>query len=260
MNYWLWLASIEMLGSIRTKKLLSFFNEPENIYNASKKDIMLINGIGEKVCEKIIESKMDVNKIKILEEVMNINDIKLLKYIDSDYPDNLKKIYDPPMILFYKGNINLLKNKSIAVIGSRKPTEYGIKIATQIGKDISNKGINVVSGLATGIDAYAHFGSLLANGNTIAILGNGIDQIYPKENEALYKNIAKKGLILSEYIIGTKPSPMNFPARNRIISGISDDIIVVEAASKSGTIITVDYALDQGKTVYAVPRTNKFST
>lgn len=251
-NYWIWLASIKMLGSIKKQRLLEHFKTPENIYNATKSEILKIDGIGEKICNNIITSK-DKDLIEKIEGYMLKNDIKLINITESKYPDKLRKIYDPPMTLFYKGDLALLNKKSIAVVGSRNATNYGIKTAFKIGKEVSENGRVVISGLARGIDTWAHKGALTNFGGTIAVIGSGLDYIYPSENYLLYKEISQKGLLLSEFVVGTKPIPGNFPARNRIVSGISDAIIVVEASEKSGALITVDFALDEGKSVYAVP-------
>lgn len=254
MNYWLWLASIDKLGSIRKKALLEHFKTPENIYNASYKELLQIDGIGEKISNNIINNKVNINLIKKIEDYMEHNSIKYVNIFDEDYPEKLREIYDPPITLFYKGDINIVKNKNIAVIGSRNPTYYGLNTAYTVAKEIAQKGYNVVSGMARGIDTEAHRGSLILENRSIAVVGCGLDYIYPKENYKIFQEISKKGLIISEFIVGTKPIPMNFPARNRIVSGISDAVIVVEAGEKSGTLITVDFALEQGKSVYAVPR------
>lgn len=170
---------------------------------------------------------------------------------DVEYPESLRKIYDPPMKLFVLGNKKLLKQDNIAIVGSRKPTEYGEKVAFEFSKKISEKGINIVSGLALGIDKYAHLGAL---SKTIAVLGSGLDVIYPKENIDLAKNIINNGgCIITEYSLGTKPEKLHFPQRNRIISGLSKGVLVVEASEKSGALITADFALEQGKEVFAIP-------
>lgn len=170
----------------------------------------------------------------------------------QEYPQKLKEIYDPPKRLYVLGNKGLLKKKGIAIVGSRKSTLYGQKMAYNISKELSENGIIVISGLALGIDTCAHIGGL--DGKTIAVLGSGIDNIYPKANIELARKIIKKGgCIISEYPLGTKPKRLNFPQRNRIISGLAEGIVVVEANNKSGALITVDYALEQGKEVFAVP-------
>lgn len=171
---------------------------------------------------------------------------------ESKYPDKLKKIYDPPHKIYVLGNRRLLYEKGIAIVGAREATEYGKKVAYNFAKDISNNGIIVISGLAVGIDEYAHIGAL--HGKTIAVLGSGIDKMYPRKNIGLAREIIRNGgCIISEYPLGTKPERLHFPQRNRIISGLSDGVVVIEASTKSGALITADFALEQGKEVFAVP-------
>lgn len=168
----------------------------------------------------------------------------------------LKNIYAPPILIYLIGNDEILNNKSIGIVGCRESSNYGNKSACSIAYELSKRKINVISGLAKGIDANAHIGSVMAKstGKTIAVLGNGIDTIYPKENKNIAEMILKSGgAIITEYPLGTKPEKQNFPLRNRIISGISNGIVVVEAKEKSGTLITVDFALEQGRNVYCVP-------
>lgn len=175
---------------------------------------------------------------------------------NQDYPKQLKEIYDPPSRLYVLGNKQLLKEKGIAIVGARKATEYGKKVAQQISKQLSGIGINIISGLALGIDTCAHLGTLQEKsiGKTIAVLGSGLDKIYPKENIELARRIIKSGgCIISEYPVGTSASKLNFPQRNRIISGLSKGVLVVEASEKSGSLITADFALEQGREVFAVP-------
>lgn len=174
----------------------------------------------------------------------------------KDYPRQLKKIYDAPLKLYVLGNKEILKQNSIAIVGSRNATEYGKKVALKFSKELSEKGINIISGLAIGIDTYAHLGTLqnTSKGKTIAVLGSGLDEIYPKANTELAKQILKGGgCIISEYPLGTKPEKVHFPQRNRIISGLSKGVLVVEASEKSGALITADFALEQGREVFAIP-------
>ena len=177
--------------------------------------------------------------------------------IDSEeYPKQLKEIYDPPLKLYVLGSKQLLKEKSIAIVGARNATEYGKKVAFQISKELSEAKINIISGLAVGIDTSAHLGTLQGKciGKTIAVLGSGLDKIYPKENIELAKHILKfGGCLVSEYPVGTSASKLNFPQRNRIISGLSKGVLVVEASEKSGSLITADFALEQGREVFAIP-------
>lgn len=251
-RYWIWLSLIKNLGSKRKLKLLELYKNPEGIYKLTKEELININGIGEAIANDIIISKNE----KILNyhiKYMKENNIKIININEREYPQALKKIYDPPISLYVKGNIEKLNNKNIGIVGCRECTTYGKKSAEYFSYNLSKQNINIVSGLAKGIDSYAHLGSL-NTGNTIAVLGNGLDMIYPKENLELANEIIKRGgTIISEYPCGTKPDKMKFPARNRIISGISKGVIVVEAKEKSGTLITVDFALEQGRDVFVVP-------
>lgn len=170
----------------------------------------------------------------------------------KEYPEKLKKIYDPPQKLYVLGNKNLLNQNGVAIVGSRKATPYGKKVAYNLAKELSGNGLIVISGLALGIDSYAHIGAI--KGGTIAVLGSGIDNIYPKANIELAREIIRNnGCIISEYSIGIKPEKLHFPQRNRIISGLSEGVVVVEANKKSGALITAEFALEQGKEVFAVP-------
>lgn len=233
-------------------ELLNKYKTPENIYKSSKKELTKLN-IDNKKIENILDKNIRNNLDKHLEymykhniQILNINDIK--------YPQNLKNIYDPPVSLYVLGNIKALNETNIAVIGSRDYSKYGENQAKKFSYDLAKNKINIVSGLAKGIDSFAHIGALYAKGKTIAVLGNGLDMIYPKENINLAKDIIKNnGCIISEYPLGTKPLKYNFPARNRIISGISRGILVIEAKEKSGTLITVDFALEQGRDIFVIP-------
>lgn len=257
MDYWIWFANIKKLGAIRKYKLLRKFGSVDEIYNANKKDILDIEGFGEETWKNILQSK-DEEKIHKQEKFMKCNDIKYINFYEEGYPKLLKEIYDPPVTIFYKGELSVLNKSCISIIGSRNASDYGIRNAYNISKDLVAKGYTVVSGLAKGIDSCAHRGAIDGKGKTIGVLGCGLDIVYPKENLDLYRAIVKNGIIISEYPLGTKPNPENFPMRNRIISGLSKKIIVVEAAEKSGTLRTVESALEQGREVFAVPRQYNF--
>lgn len=254
-EYWIWLSRIEGLGPIKMKELLGKYQTPKQIWNLTKEELIQTKGIGEKIANQILEGQYRQN-LKKYSAYMNQYHIGLITILDKDYPESLKHIYDTPIILFYKGNRELLKHSyKIAMVGARECSNYGKQVSLQFSYELAKNDVCIVSGMAKGIDAYSHMGCLQAKGKTIAVLGNGLDQIYPKENSRLYEQILQTGgLILSEYIIGTKPNKLNFPARNRIISGLSKGVIVVEAKQKSGTLNTVDFALDQGKEVFVVPR------
>ena len=273
-KYWIWFSLIKNLGARRKLKLLKIYKDPEIIYNLKKNELLKIEGIGEKIVQNILDGNIKRNINKHI-AYMEKNDIDIISITEEKYPEILKEIYDPPISLYIKGNTEILNSNSIAIVGCRDTTEYGKKAAKYFSYNLSKKGVNIVSGLARGIDSYAHIGNVCAQdekrkeedklkisiqqdniqyGKTIAVVGNGLDIVYPKENKYLFDKIIETGgAIISEYPLGIKPDKMNFPARNRIVSGISKGIIVIEAKEKSGTLITVDFALDQGRDVYVVP-------
>ena len=185
---------------------------------------------------------------------INVSKIKKINQGDENYPEKLTHIYSRPQTLYVIGNEKLLNTKSIAIIGCRKASGYGLENAFKFGYELAKKDICIISGFARGVDTYSHKGAIYAKGKTIAVLGCGLDVVYPPENVELYKQILMNGgAIITEYPLGSKPEKYHFPARNRIISGLSDGVLVVEAKERSGTLITVDYALEQGKNVYAIP-------
>lgn len=207
----------------------------------------------------IIEILDDINK-KNLEKYYNYidkNNINLIYFYEAEYPAKLKNIENFPAYIYIRGNIENLYGDNVAIVGSRKASLYGTNVAKKIANQLANRNINIVSGLALGIDKYAHLGALESKiGKTIAVIGTGISdfEIYPGENKKIFERILENnGTIVSEFRIGTKPEKYNFPLRNRIISGLSEKIIVVEAKENSGSLITAEYALEQGKEVYAVP-------
>ena len=247
------MSTIQGLGSIRKQILLNRYKTPEKIYTLKKGEIIKIKGFDETLADNIIDKE---NKEKIHKHIdrMQKENVKILTIEDTNYPRILKTIYDYPISLYVKGNVKILNNSAIGIIGCREASLYGEKVAQYFSYHLAKKGMNIVSGLAKGIDSYAHIGAIKAKGITIGVVGNGLDIVYPKENRYLYdKIIEENGAIISEYPLGTKPEKMNFPARNRIISGMSQGILVIEAKKKSGTLITVDFALEQGKNVYVVP-------
>lgn len=254
-KYWIWLSRLEGIGPIKIKQLLEIYKIPKKIWELKKEELLKIKGIGEKIANQILNEKYR-NNLEQYIEYMEKYHIGIINILEEDYPEKLKNIYDSPIVLYYKGNKKLINsNKMIAIVGCRNCSIYGEEVSKKFAHDLAKEGICVISGLAKGIDSRAHLGALKEKGKTIAVLGSGLDRIYPSENIKLYNEIVKNGgLILSEYVIGTNANRMNFPARNRIISGLSDGVLVIEAKEKSGTLITVDFALEQGKEVYVVPR------
>jgi len=214
---------------------------------------MQVPGIGKKYANIVLNNELRRNIDKHIEYMLK-NKVDIISIQDEEYPEILRNIYDPPLLFYIRGNKEILNNDSIAIIGCRECSQYGKNVAQELAYNISKHKINIVSGLAKGIDAEAHRGCILAGGKTIAVLGNGLDTIYPQENITLAKKILETGgAIISEYPLGEKPQKQNFPERNRIVSGISKGVIVVEAKAKSGTLITVDFALEQGRDVFVVP-------
>lgn len=246
-----WLRSIPNIGSIKIKKMLEHFKNPINIWNADLYELSRLKFLSKRDLEEISKQKYKEELPKHLDNIYK-HEIKILTLLDEEYPILLKSIYDPPAILFYKGSL-AKEEKSIAVVGSRKSSAYGTDITEKISTALCRHDITVVSGLARGIDSYAHNAAIKANGRTIAVLGCGLDCVYPRENSALFQKIQEKGAVVSEFLPGTPPIAFNFPSRNRIISGMSRGVIVVEAGQKSGSLITADFALEQGREVFAVP-------
>ena len=252
--YKIWITLIPKLGVKRYLNLIKRLKNNKNIFNASYNELKGIELINNQIIQEILNVKHKQTAKNHLKYII-CNKIEIISILDKNYPLDLKNTYNPPICIYIKGNQKIFELKSIAIIGCRDCTKYGIEMAKEFSYKLAKNNINIVSGLARGIDSYAHFGAICANGITTAVLGNGLDTIYPKENYNLaQKIIEKNGAIISEYPIGTKPEKMNFPARNRIISGIAKGVLVIEAKQKSGTLITVDLALEQGKEVFVIPR------
>lgn len=248
--FWIYLSSLE---SIARRKIYEVWKRKNELNCQSYKEICQLVGISKEQLEQI-ENLAYQSQIKRKLEWMEKQKIFCLFLGEDTYPQALKEIYDPPVVLYGKGNKENLNQFSLAIVGCRQYSLYGKKMAYYLSEELSQKEVHIISGLARGIDTFAHEGCLRGKGKTIAVLGNGLDRIYPNENRILAEEILeKKGTILSEYLVGTPPLKFHFPARNRLISGISKGIIVIEAKEKSGTMITVDYGLEQGKNIFAVP-------
>lgn len=246
-EYWIWLSKVK-ISVISKRTLVEIFRSPKKIYNLEKRKLSCY--LEENECIEVLKKEYKNNLYDDLQYIRKHN-IKLINIMHNYYPKSLKDIYDAPILLYAIGNIQRLKEKSIAIVGARECSEYGKRVARNIAKELVKHKINTISGLAKGIDAEAHKG---AKGNTIAVLGSGLNIIYPSININLAKEIIYRGgLIITEYELGAKPDRLHFPSRNRIISGISNGVVVVEAKKRSGSLITADFALEQGKDVYAVP-------
>lgn len=251
MLYWIWLTQINGVGPKRQRTLLEKFNTPENIYKANLKDLMECDGIGHNTANKIIDERSLEKAEKILNSVKKL-DIKLLTLNDPLYPDKAKIIKEMPILIYYKGN--LIKNSmGVAIVGARRCSEYGKMATDDAATYLAKEKICVISGMAKGIDGYAHTACIKSGGYTIAVLGNGLDICYPLEHMELMERIIENGAILSEYPPGVKPDPKHFPRRNLLISAWSYKILVVEAGAKSGSLITANYGKKYGKKVLALP-------
>jgi DNA processing protein len=250
--YWIALSAVKGIGNMTFKNLLSEFGDPEQIIMASKSELSGVNGLRKETVQDIVNQRFEIDPEAELKKAGECG-ARIVTFHDPEYPATLKEIHDPPMILYMKGAC-IPKNKSfIAVVGSRNATHYGLKVAEEFGQGLARRGLGIVSGMALGIDAESHWGCISAKGFTVAVLGNGIDVVYPSGNRKLYDKICESGTIVSEFPIGTSPSPPNFPQRNRIISGLARGVLVVEATKNSGSLITASIALEQGKDVFAVP-------
>lgn len=249
--YLYWLTTIEGIGVKRIRQILEYFGTAENAWIGTSKEYKNIKGIREDIIDKIIKKK-DYDKLLNEIEGFMSKGIRMAAIDSSEYPGRLKNIYDPPYILYMKGEYREC-TKYIAIVGSRKCSSYGRIAARNISKQLAEVDIGIISGLARGIDTEAHRGALEGSGFTCSVLGCGCDIVYPPENRKLMMEIEENGAVITEYPPGTAPSSFNFPARNRIISGLSDGVLIVEADEKSGALITANYALEQGRDVFAVP-------
>ncbi len=246
------LNGLPKIGPITIKKLLEYFSHDSvAILNANKSELNKISGIGDAVVNSISNWSENFNLEKELSLFKNY-DSEYISILSSDYPELLKEIYDPPTILYWRGKYKI-KNPCIAIIGTRRPTLYGRGIARKTAEELSRLGFCIVSGMARGIDSEAHQGALDANGKTIAVLGNGLDIIYPPENLELYRNICKNGAVISEFPFGRKADRRTFPMRNRIVSGLCQAILVVETNSNGGSMITAKFAAEHNRQVFALP-------
>ena len=248
----LYLLTIPNIGPARIRKLLQVFEGIDQIRKVPVQKLMQVEGIDLKLAEYIKKGgEAEIARQQI--DLIKKNEIKYLLLWDKNYPSLLKHIPDAPVILFYRGEVKELHKKSIAIVGTRSPSSYGKMVATDLVCQLVGRGITIVSGMARGIDSIAHQLAIRNGGETLAVLGSGVDQCYPPENRELYREITKHGAILSEYFIGTGPDAINFPKRNRIISGLSLGTVVIEAGERSGALITAVNALNQNREVFAVP-------
>src|ERR1700722_5204605 len=249
---WIALALTPGLGPKRILKAVQALQDISRLFNLSLTELEGLNFPAESA-QFLFSGQARTDATQELARVREQGGA-ILTYEDEDYPDRLREIFDPPPVLWALGNVKLLNRPSIAIVGTRHPTPYGIGMAEILARDLASRRMTILSGMARGIDTAAHRGALAGKGSTVAVWGTGIDVIYPKENKSLAENIlAAEGAIVSECKLGTFPAPQNFPRRNRILSGISLGVLVVEAGENSGTRVTARCALEQDRDVYAVP-------
>jgi DNA processing protein len=250
-QYWLALTRIEGLGVRGAHKLIEHFGSPRATYTASLTELESC-GIPAPVAQAIFAQVGLKEAEKELEAAAKAQ-CQLLTFASDDFPPLLKQISDPPLVLYVRGEAKVLSQHAVAIVGTRRPTAYGSQVAHRLAHDLAERQLVVVSGMARGVDSAAHHGALEAKGKTVAVFGSGADVIYPRENRRLAEKIMETGAVISEFPLGTAPTPENFPIRNRIISGLSLGVMVVEAAEYSGSLITARLALEQNREVFAVP-------
>ncbi|MCR3922267.1 MAG: DNA-processing protein DprA [Firmicutes bacterium] len=249
--YWLALNRVSVLGARRIRHLVTTYGSAKKAFTqeAEKLDEA---GLPPKVTATFIRERGRIEPQQEWQHCLDLG-LSVLTLADAHYPQLLREIYDPPAVLYYRGDLDALLQSGIAIVGSRKATAYGRAVADKMAYELAQAGNVVVSGMARGIDTCAHLGALRAPGKTVAVLGCGLDVCYPPENRGLREKIVRSGAVISEFAPGVQPKPGHFPMRNRIISGLTRAVVVVEAAEKSGALITADCALEQGREVFAVP-------
>lgn len=252
LEYWIALNFLPDIGPVLSGNLISALGSPENVFQASFTELRNVNGIGESRARKIAGfARWD----KVLKEIDTAQEqnIRIIACNDPAYPEGLKRIHGTPPVIYVRGSLADMDKYAVAMVGSRSATAYGTQAAEKISRKLAASGLTVVSGMARGIDTVSHKGALEAGGRTVAVLGSGLDVPYPYSNRDLMENIEYSGAVISEFPLGTLPIKENFPRRNRIISALSLGVVVVEATLDSGSLITVRYALEHGKEVFAVP-------
>ncbi len=250
-QFWLGLTKLEGLGVRGAHRLVEHFGSPQAAYMASLTELESC-GIPARVAQSIFAQAGLKEAARDLEASAKTG-CQVVAYASDDYPPRLKQIPDPPLVLYVRGDVKVLSRHAVAIVGTRRPTAYGGQVAQRLARDLAQRQLVIVSGLARGIDSAAHRGALEAAGKTVAVLGSGIDVIYPRENKRLAEQVSENGALISEFPPGTSPAPENFPIRNRTISGLALGVVVVEAAEYSGSLITARLALEQNREVFAVP-------
>ncbi|HKW65509.1 MAG TPA: DNA-processing protein DprA [Candidatus Acidoferrum sp.] len=249
---WLALGLTPGLASRLSARVLREFGSPEGVFRASKRDLEACQ-LPSETAEAVLKRKAFPRAEKELAAVRKIDGCSLVNWTDPEYPQTLMQIYDPPVLLYVRGDPQVLNLPSLSIVGTRRPTVYGTQMAQRLGRELAARGLVIVSGLARGIDAIAHQGAMDAHGRAIGVLGTGVDVCYPKENKKLYEKVLERGAVVSEFPLRTHPAPENFPVRNRIVAGMPLGTVVVEGAQYSGSLITARLAMEFGREVFGVP-------
>jgi DNA processing protein len=249
---WLALALTPGLASRLSGRLLKEFGSPEEVFRAPLPRLERCR-LPTAVAQAVFKKQAFKRAEKELVSIREIENCRLLSWTEPEYPQTLLQIYDPPVLLYVRGDLQVLNQPSISIVGTRRPTLYGTQMAERLGREIAARGVVVVSGMARGVDAIAHQGAMTVNGRAIGVLGTGINVCYPKENKKLYEKVLERGAIVSEFPLGTHPAPENFPIRNRIVAGMPSGVVVVEGAQYSGSLITARLAMEFGREVFGVP-------
>jgi DNA processing protein len=250
-RYWVAWNLVKGIGAVRFRTLLSAFGDAQSAWQASP-EALREAGLGEKVTGNVAKMRTQISLDKVWEK-LEAGNIQVLTWDDEAYPRRLKEIDQPPPVLYLRGNLLPEDEWAVAIVGTRRVTAYGRQVAEEMASGLARNGVTVISGLARGVDSIAHQAAIDAGGRTIAVLGTGVDQIYPPENRRLAEQILQQGALVSDYPLGTPPDGINFPPRNRIISGLSLAVVIVEAGLTSGALITASFAAEQGRDVFAVP-------
>ena len=246
------LYAVPRMNETRLKNLLARLRTPERVFKAGQDDLLEVKGIDKELATAIASYRRSAETTRRL-TAAKVLGVTTIGYGDDGYPENLKRLAHMPPVLFVRGEIRAEDVTAAAVVGTRMPSHYGRQVAEKLGRELAQHGVTVVSGLARGVDTFAHKGALDSGGRTIAVLGCGLDVCYPPENRKLYDAISEQGAVVSEFSLGAEPSAYNFPKRNRVVSGLSQAVVAVEAGEKSGVLNTVAWATDQGRAVFAVP-------
>ncbi len=250
-RFWVGFTLVKGIGAVRLQGLLDYFGDAETAWKANPFELVSA-GLSAKVAGRVVQVRESVNLDEFISQAEK-NNIRILTWNEPEYPAKLKEVDQPPPVLYLRGEITLEDSWAVAIVGTRAVTPYGRQVTEELSAALIANGVTIVSGLARGVDAIAHSAAVKAGGRTIAVLGSGVDKIYPPEHRGLAEKIATQGAVISDYAPGTPPDAANFPPRNRIISGLSRAVVVVEAGETSGALITASFAAEQGREVFAVP-------